>query len=382
MRFLYIGSGDVFTRHELGFIAALSMLGKVDVIVVDQRAGVEKIRIGSDNGVWDVMFYHIPCKNVLQLNRCGSMIKGVIDIGEYDAVFATPRLPIIIAKSLFRSVVLRLWSIRAAKLRDNLRFGAYGDIALFVPSIIANMFYIAKSVYSIATDHATYSFALRIYPMFKDRLVKLYPPYGFIIKNKDMEQKEPKINSEVLEVIDRGGYVLGFTVLSKKGAYLKFEAKPHAIVLYQIAKKANIDVIIAGSSPDDWQRAFPNIRVPPNLYLIKGFSDSMLPKLYSNAKLIVIPITNRSISNRLLEALFYSKPIITSEIAVQLHPELKHGIHIYISNWDEIVENTLKLLRDDDMLKRLKEGAKDAYNKYFSTGINAKIIERIVQWRL
>ncbi|MFP3144935.1 MAG: hypothetical protein RXQ93_07985, partial [Caldisphaera sp.] len=97
----------------------------------------------------------------------------------------------------------------------------------------------------------------------------------------------------------------------------------------------------------------------------------------SNAKLIVIPITNRSISNRLLEALFYSKPIIASEIAVQLHPELKHGIHIYISNWDEIVEDNLKLLRDDEMLKRLEEGAKDAYNKYFSTGINAKIIERI-----
>jgi len=43
MRFLYISSGDVFTRHELGFIAALSMLGKVDVIVIDQRAGIEKL---------------------------------------------------------------------------------------------------------------------------------------------------------------------------------------------------------------------------------------------------------------------------------------------------------------------------------------------------
>jgi len=382
MRFLYISSGDVFTRHELGFIAALSMLGKVDVIVIDQRVGIEKNRVGSDNGVWDVMFYYVPCKNVLQLTRCRSMIKRVIDIGEYDTVFATPRLPIIVTKSVFRSAILRLWSIRVAKLRNNLRFGAYGDIALSVPSIIANMFYIAKSVYSMATDHATYSFALRIYPIFKDRLIKLYPPYGFILKNKDMEQKEIEINSEVLDVIDRGNYVLGFTVLSKKGAYLKFEAKPHAIVLYQIAKKANIDVIIAGSSSDDWQRALPNIRVPPNLYLIKGFSDSMLPKLYSNAKLTVIPITNRSISNRLLEALFYNKPIITSEIAVQLHPELKHGIHIYISNWNEIVEDTLMLLRDYDMLKRLEEGAKDAYNKNFSTGINAKIIERIVQWRL
>lgn len=36
-------------------------------------------------------------------------------------------------------VVLRLWSIRAAKLRDNLRFGAYEDILLFIPSVIADI---------------------------------------------------------------------------------------------------------------------------------------------------------------------------------------------------------------------------------------------------
>jgi hypothetical protein len=253
MRFLYISSGDVFTRHELGFIAALSMLGKVDVIVIDQRAGIEKIRVGSDNGVWDVMFYHIPCKNVLQLTRCKTLFEKIIDLEKYDAVFATPRLSAFLAKFLSKSgqPILRLWSIRAAKLRDNLRFGAYEDIAIFMPSIIANMIYIANSAYSIATDHATYAFALRTYPMLRGRLLKLYPPYGFIPGDSKQENY-----SKVLEVVDRGDYVLGFTTLGKSGVYLKFEAKPHAVVLYQIARKANIDVVLAGSSLDYWRRVF------------------------------------------------------------------------------------------------------------------------------
>jgi len=32
MKFLYIGSNDLFSRHELGFLAALRTLGSVDVI--------------------------------------------------------------------------------------------------------------------------------------------------------------------------------------------------------------------------------------------------------------------------------------------------------------------------------------------------------------
>jgi len=34
MKFLVIGTNVVFSRHELGFISALNMLGKVDVIVL------------------------------------------------------------------------------------------------------------------------------------------------------------------------------------------------------------------------------------------------------------------------------------------------------------------------------------------------------------
>jgi len=40
--------------------------------------------------------------------------------------------------------------------------------------------------------------------------LKIYPPYGFI-------QGEDGVRQEIPEIIDRGSYILGFTIPSKKG---------------------------------------------------------------------------------------------------------------------------------------------------------------------
>jgi hypothetical protein len=36
------------------------------------------------------------------------------------------------------------------------------------------------------------------------------------------------------------------------------------------------------------------------------------------------------------------------------------------------------LLRNDDVLKRLERGAKEAYNRFFSTRLNAEVVKKIV----
>jgi glycosyltransferase involved in cell wall biosynthesis len=375
MKFLYIGSGDVFSRHELGFMAALSAIGEVELVHLGTDVRATQLKIGSDNGEWLVSYKQVPCSNISYLHVCYNLLKELIKVDEYDIAFSTPRIPSIIAGLLFHGevpIVLRLWSIRAAKLRDNLRFGAYEDIPLFMPSIIANMYYILKSTYSITTDHATYVFAKKFYPFVKNRVAKVYPPYGYI---PGMD----KAGWEVPEIIDKGNYILGFTVLGKTGSYLKFEAKPHAIVLYLLAKKTGMDVVLAGSSYDDWRRILPNIDSPRNLHIIdKGFPDSIVAKIYRNARLVIVPITNRSISNRLIEALFYGRPIVTSEVAKLIHPELEHKKHLFISSWNTIVDDTIKLLKNEDLLKSLEQGAKEAYTMFFSTKRNLEILRSII----
>jgi len=53
---------------------------------------------------------------------------------------------------------------------------------------------------------------------------------------------------------------------------------------------------------------------------------------------------HRNISNRFLEALFYGKAAIITEIVRFIHPELKHERHIYVSTWDTIVEDSLSIV--------------------------------------
>lgn len=370
-KFLYIGSNDAFSRHELGFIASLR---EADIVVLGARPRARRLAIASDNGIHVVSLYEVPCGDLRMFHLCASVINSILNIDDYSAVFVTPRLPLLVAKALNAStrIILRLWSIKAAKLRDNLRFGAHEDILLFMPSVVANFYYIMNSTYAMALDHATYEFAKKVYPFVSGKVLKIYPPYGFI-------QGEDRVGQEIPEIIDRSSYILGFTILSKKGAYLKFEARPHAIILYLLAKRTKLDVVLAGSSYDDWRRVFPGLKPLKNLHIIgKGFSDDGIAKIYRNALLVISPITNRNISNRFLEALFYGKPIVTSEIVKFIHPELEHGRHIFISTWDTIIEDSLKLLEDEDLLKTLQLGAKEAYNKFFSTKRNIEIVKRLI----
>jgi len=375
MKFLYISVGDVFFRHELGFVAALRALGKVDVVVIGEVVEARRRRVGSDNGIWYTEFYHLPWCHLFRLSRCIMLVKMLTEVvgGDYDAVFATPRLAIFIARALSAPLrVLRLWSIRAAELRDNLRFGAYGDILLYVPSIAANLVYVAESHYAIAVDHSTYMFARQMYLPLRGRIAKLYPPYGFIAERGE--------DAAMPEVVERGGYILGFTSLNKTGAYLTFEAKPHALILYRIAKRTDLDVVLAGSTYEDWRRVFPALSPPKNLHIVgRGFDDYTIAKLYEKARLVVMPITNRNISNRLLEALFYRKAVVTSEVARLVHPELLHDVHVYISTWDTIVDDVEKIVRDDDRIKRLEKGAEVPYRSVFSTSRNIEFLKRMLE---
>jgi glycosyltransferase involved in cell wall biosynthesis len=374
MRFLYIGGSDVFSRHELGFVAALSGFGELDVVVLGGEGRTRRLPIASDNGAHIVTFYEIPCNSLARVHLCANIISSLLNINDCDAVFATPRLPLLTARRLKTPmrVILRLWSIRAAKLKDNLRYGAYEDTLIFIPSTIANAYYILNSTYSIALDHATYTFAKKFYPLLKSKIIKVYPPYGCILSENEVHQEVP-------EIIDRGNYILGFTTLGKRGPYLKFEAKPHAIVLYLLAKRTGMDVVLAGSDYDDWKHVFPGLEPPRNLHIVgKGFPDNIVAKMYKNALLAVTPISNRNISNRLLEALFYGKPVVTSEIAKLVHPELEHGKHLFISTWDTIVNDVIEVLKDEDLLRSLRQGAREAYDRYFSTKRNMMFVKRLL----
>jgi hypothetical protein len=225
MRILYIGSDDIFSRHELGFIATLSALGKVELIHLGTSVKVSRLKIGSDNGEWHVSYKQIPYNNVVRLNICRNLLKGLIEVDEYDMVISTPRIPSIIARLLLHGevpIVLRLWSIRAAKVVNDLQLGCYQDLLIYLPSIIANLFYISGSTYAMALGNVTYVFARRTYPLLAHMLTKVYPLYSYIVaKNSEATSIPKDARFCISKVIERGDYMLGFTVLSKRGVCLR-----------------------------------------------------------------------------------------------------------------------------------------------------------------
>ena len=95
----YIGGSDTFSKHELGFIASLKLLGDVDVIVIgsDIKGSSEKLKIMSDNNLNEVKVLKLGIDAIYRLLlRAGRLLKALKEyLGHYDAIFETPREPLV-----------------------------------------------------------------------------------------------------------------------------------------------------------------------------------------------------------------------------------------------------------------------------------------------
>jgi len=248
-----------------------------------------------------------------------------------------------------------------------------------IPSFLANLVYITLSSKTMFLDDFTYRYAKKLYRLFKRRFHKIYPPCGFIAMTKDAD-------SIILEKLkDLEEYVLGVTVLSKSGPYLKLEALPHAYIFYQVAKKnPEIPVVVVGSTQKEFVLRVLKGRkelLPKNLVVLgKGFSDSVLKQIYNKARIVVHYNPFSSISNRFIEALCLGKAIIADRNLLKLYPEL--GRYKAVATVDALYEYPYmvrKLYRRDRKIEELSYNAQTAYNELFSTQVNLDSLLKLIQ---
>ncbi|ADY01292.1 hypothetical protein VMUT_1087 [Vulcanisaeta moutnovskia 768-28] len=384
--------GDFLARHELGFVASLATSHEVTVLDVEsnaERIEIRKILIKSDD-VASTTLVKIPA-NYLRNRNFNNKIKPLI--GSYDIIITSARRALLLSRRLSKDepLVLRLWSIRANKVIDNLAHGVYKDIVIFMPSLIANTYYINIADIIITEENATYTLARRISKITSRKpVVRIYPPYGTIIDDLNSRDIHNDSMNSLLDLIERfrDTYILGTTILKKRGEYAKFEALPHAMIYYLTAKKnPGIPFFILGSTKMDFiQRlGIAGDKVPPNMFFLNDYlrylPDRLIERVYMGARIIINYISNRSISNRLIEALYYGKPIITNRMAQVLHPELKHGIHAHIVHREDYYPNAIKeVYENDQYLNELSKNAKLIYKSMFSSTTNLKIFNRIITY--
>lgn len=367
MRILHI-SNEI--RHELGCAASLKSLGyDITYMQVGNKYGLLKdLTVHTDEGMAKVKYMEVNSPVLFHaMVRPQNFIPVSISRENFDLVIATPSIPFYLAhqmaKKLKTPLILRVWGIRANKLIGHIVYGKnYLELLNFYPSIIHNLTQIWGSRALVVLDDFTASFLKRM-PLFRKSEV-VYPTYAALYDNGGVNE-----NPEIEKIIEGKDYVFSTVTISRTESLFKLQEYPLLRILYVIAKKCpEVNVVIAGSKAIEAKRKLGFFQMPKNLIFVGWISsDDILKTLYEHASLVVIPVFFRSVSNRLLEALFYGKPILTNTTASFIHNKLKHLHHVFISDdyqgYPSIVR---KLLKDAALLQELALGAKEAYSSFFS----------------
>jgi glycosyltransferase involved in cell wall biosynthesis len=378
MRILHV-SNEI--RHELGCAASLQMLGyDVTYLHIDNKhEPLHRKVVCTDQGSVEVNSFQINSPTLLQsIIHPQNFIPSENVDENFDLIIATTHVPFHIARYVAKKqgipIVLRVPHVRANKLIDHIIYGKnYQEMLKYYPSTLHNLTQIWNSQALVVMDDATRDF-LRKLPLFK-KLNMIYPTYAALYgeNSRDLFRIE--------ELTGGRNYIFNILNLIRLEQYL-------IKVLYCIARKSpEIDVIIAGATIEEAKKKFLLPLVPKNLKFVgKVTSDNALKVLYENATLVVIPIFSRALSNRLLEALYYGRPILTNIYAKLIFKKLEHLHHIFISdNYAEYPSIIRKLFKNEALLEELALGAKKAYNSFFSArkcGFAMKrVIERIVSDR-
>jgi glycosyltransferase involved in cell wall biosynthesis len=373
-------------RHELGCAASLKRLG-FDVTYVhlgDKNEPLQERNVYTDQGSIKVNFVQITSPTLFQsIVHPQNFIPDKIIEEKFDLVVATSSTPFYIARYVARKqgipIVLRAWGIRANKLIDHIIYGKnYSEVLNFYPSILHNLMQIWYCQAIVAMDDATKDFLRRL-PLFK-KLNIIYPTYAALHSDNDYEKSR-----EIKELIKGKQYIFSIVTMSRTGPTFRLQELPQFKILYMIAKECpEVNVVIAGGTSFDARRKFGLSRIPKNLTFVGWISsDNVLKVLYDHASLVVIPIFFRSLSNRLLEALYYGRPTLTNSIAKLLHNKLEHLHHVFISdNYAEYPSIIKELFRNEALLEELASGAKEAYSSFFSArkcGLAMKhVIESVI----
>jgi glycosyltransferase involved in cell wall biosynthesis len=368
-------------RHELGCAASLRSLS-FDVTYMHLSNRYEPLQernVYTDQGSVNIKFIEINSPTLLQsIIHPQNLIPSEIIEGKFDLVIASPSTPFHIARYVAKKqgipIVLRIWGIRANKLINHIIYGKnYLEILNFAPSIMHNLVQAWSSQAIVVMDDATKSFLSKL-PLLK-KLSIIYPTYASLYEGDDHDLLK------IEELIKRQNYVFSFVTMRKTGSVFKLE-QPLFEILYYVSRKCpEIDVIIAGGTIEQAKKKFGLSLIPKNLrFAGNHLSDNALKRLYEHASLVIIPIFFKSVSNRLLEALYYGKPVLTNSVAKLLHNKLEHLCHIFISdNYIEYPNIVRRLLKNEILLKELASGAKKAYSSFFSAKKCGTDMKRVIK---
>lgn len=377
MRVFYMGNE---LRNLLGSAAALAEKGHSVYYI---NLAKERIKRSRRRLVLEIREGHpiqIEQIDIARLNQTNAIVDKIKPAGistsdlklleqiSPDAIISRPEhwgAARFISKKLNVPLIFYLTDIRGLKFQSFVRYvQKYSDILLAPISISYNIALSFLSEFTIVTNRNLETL-LRKAGVRKVAVIR--PPYvSFPEISKQVHLELPKC------------YVLAITTLTRSGN-AEIDIAIWEIIARIARNLENIFFVIVGTSSEDLKKKFgPSYVTGRNVKLLGRITDdNLLAHIYRGASCVLCPILLTGLSTRFFEALYYSKPIITTETTAGYYSGLINGEHCIVEDdFDKWPRKILEILNRKDFREKLERGSKEYY-AWFSGG-HATLLEPLL----
>ena len=385
---IILSSGE--TRFDYGLAAALKFMG-IDVTILTPSNSVKvenKTTILCNERKVDLTTLHIPflstkfafnSKNVHILKE---MIANYIKPSKIRAIVAPRDITLFyvgfLLSKVFHAPLLWYYSPTPAYIfKSKVYAKAVNSIrqklSVYIHGLLGILHdyfrgYICKKI--IFRDPKTYSIFRIVHPQ---KTVLIPSPYASFLRGKSA-----KIEDEYADISLPDEYILSIVTLSRKGIARFFEEKILQLILGISRRVKEINFVVVGTSKNEVKSRGYDVSRFPNVTFL-GFisNDNVYSKVLSKATAIFAPQLLPGQSNRVIEAIYYEKPLITTPIAQEYHIGIRQGCTSLICYSKQCFINAIKsIIRQDHVYTTLKEGLKKLRKSFYNSIVIRNILRK------
>lgn len=176
-----------------------------------------------------------------------------------------------------------------------------------------------------------------------------------------------------------------FTILNIASLYNTKNQTVLVRAMNEIKDKVDIKVKIIGKKVDkdhynNLIKLINNFNLHENVEIVGELNKEKLNFEMFNCDCIVITSKEEAQSLVLLEALYFEKPVISTNVGI-VREVIKHNENGLIYNYDDpvtLAKHILTLKNSNNLYNKFMQESKRTYDKYFSTRISLKRLEEYV----
>jgi glycosyltransferase involved in cell wall biosynthesis len=367
-------------RNLLGSAAALAEKGHNIYYINLAKGGFKRSRKKLVLEIREGHPIQIEQIDIASLNRTNAIIDKIEPAGisasdlklleqiSPDAIISRPEhwgVARFISKKLNVPLIFYLTDIRGLKLLSFVRYARkYSEILLAPISIAYNIALSYLSEFTVVTSRSLETLLRKAGVR---KVAVIHPPYVSF----------PKISKQVHLELPKS-YVLAITTLARSGN-AEIDIAIWEILVRIARNLENTSFVIVGTSSEDLKKKFgPSYVTGRNVNLLGRISDdNLLAHIYRSASCVLCPILLTGLSTRFFEALYYSKPIVTTETAAGYYSGLINDEHCIIEDdFDKWPRKILEILNRKDFREKLERGSKEYYACF--SGGHATLLEALL----